>query len=73
MTGNVDASREISMTAKDQLANEQAENQSSAFAPTLQADDHCPVCGAVLSHEKCKVVCRSSKCVYRIVFNCSEF
>lgn len=33
----------------------------------------CPVCGATLVSEKCKVVCRSEKCVYRIVFNCSEF
>lgn len=36
-------------------------------------DQHCPVCGAVLLHEKCKVVCRSPRCVYRIVFNCAEF
>lgn len=36
-------------------------------------DSYCPVCGAVLHHEKCKVVCRSERCVYRIVFNCSEF
>ena len=36
-------------------------------------ENHCPVCGAVLKHEKCKVVCRSETCVYLIVFNCSEF
>jgi hypothetical protein len=36
-------------------------------------DHHCPVCGSALIHEKCKVVCRSPKCVYRIVFNCAEF
>lgn len=36
-------------------------------------DDTCPVCGAPLSHEKCKVLCRSERCVYRIIFNCSEF
>lgn len=33
----------------------------------------CPVCGEPLFHEKCKVVCKSSRCVYRIVFNCAEF
>jgi hypothetical protein len=36
-------------------------------------DQHCPVCGAALLHEKCKVICRSPKCVYRIIFNCAEF
>ena len=38
-----------------------------------QTDHHCPVCGATLLQEKCKVVCRSPQCTYRIVFNCSEF
>lgn len=33
----------------------------------------CPVCGGSLIHEKCKVVCRSEICVYRIIYNCSEF
>lgn len=41
--------------------------------PPADADSTCPVCGAALVHEKCKVVCRSDRCVYRIVFNCSEF
>jgi len=36
-------------------------------------DQHCPVCGSTLVQEKCKVVCRSPKCTYRIIFNCSEF
>ncbi len=36
-------------------------------------DSVCPVCGAPLTSEKCKVVCRSAVCGYRIVFNCSEF
>lgn len=36
-------------------------------------DSRCPVCGGLLAQEKCKVVCRSATCVYRIVFNCSEF
>jgi hypothetical protein len=38
-----------------------------------QTDAHCPVCGATLTQEKCKVVCRSPQCTYRIIFNCSEF
>jgi hypothetical protein len=37
------------------------------------ADSVCPVCGGPLTQEKCKVVCRSAVCGYRIVFNCSEF
>jgi hypothetical protein len=37
------------------------------------SDHHCPVCGAELTSEKCKVVCRSPRCVYRIIFNCAEF
>lgn len=41
--------------------------------PEKQPDHHCPVCGATLLQEKCKVVCRSPQCVYRIIFNCAEF
>jgi hypothetical protein len=36
-------------------------------------DSVCPVCGTKLISEKCKVVCRSERCRYRIVFNCAEF
>ncbi len=42
-------------------------------APSGNPDTVCPVCGAALISEKCKVVCRSATCGYRIVFNCSEF
>ena len=42
-------------------------------AQEQQSDSHCPVCGATLLQEKCKVVCRSPRCTYRIIFNCSEF
>jgi len=42
--------------------------------PAKQTDPNvCPVCGGKLIQEKCKVVCRSEKCVYRIIYNCSEF
>ncbi len=34
---------------------------------------YCPICQAKAHHEKCKVVCRSAVCVYRIIYNCSEF
>lgn len=33
----------------------------------------CPVCGAEAVQEKCKLVCRSATCTYRIIYNCSEF
>lgn len=33
----------------------------------------CPVCGEKLIQEKCKVICRSKMCIYRIIYNCSEF
>lgn len=33
----------------------------------------CPDCGTELRSEKCKMVCRSERCGYRIVFNCAEF
>jgi len=42
-------------------------------SPNGNPDTVCPVCGAALISEKCKVVCRSATCGYRIVFNCSEF
>lgn len=41
--------------------------------PGANPDAVCPVCGAPLVQEKCKVICRSAVCGYRIVFNCSEF
>lgn len=46
-------------------------------SPAPTGDDSvnscCPVCGGKLISEKCKVVCRSERCRYRIVFNCAEF
>jgi hypothetical protein len=41
--------------------------------PEATADSVCPVCGGPLISEKCKVICRSERCRYRIVFNCAEF
>jgi hypothetical protein len=51
----------------------QPQETSEEFKPEPQTDHHCPVCGATLIQEKCKVVCRSPQCTYRIIFNCSEF
>ena len=47
--------------------------QPVADSAPRDPDTVCPVCGAALVSEKCKVVCRSATCGYRIVFNCSEF
>jgi len=41
--------------------------------PAGDPDHVCPVCGTALSQEKCKVVCRSDVCTYRVIFNCTEF
>jgi len=51
------------------------ENQSEPLIEPSDAnpDSVCPVCGGPLISEKCKVVCRSERCRYRIVFNCAEF
>jgi len=54
-----------------------SESDNQQFSPPRQRPQSdslcCPVCGAELIQEKCKVVCRSAKCVYRIIYNCSEF
>lgn len=47
--------------------------RSAPVSGESDPDTVCPVCGGPLVSEKCKVVCRSSVCGYRIVFNCSEF
>ena len=56
----------------DALSAEQVEEQDRVRADA-DLNEYCPVCNARLVHEKCKVVCRSATCTYRIVFNCSEF
>jgi hypothetical protein len=33
----------------------------------------CPLCGAAVVQEKCKLICRSEICRGRVVMNCSEF
>lgn len=52
------------------MSDEGKRDEQDGEAPSALV---CPVCGAPLVHEKCKLVCRSERCVYRIVFNCAEF
>ncbi len=46
---------------------------SGESSPSESGAECCPVCGGRLQQEKCKVLCRSQMCGYRIVYNCSEF
>jgi hypothetical protein len=52
---------------------EETTSADEPVPPEKPADSVCPVCGGPLISEKCKVVCRSERCRYRIVFNCAEF
>ena len=54
------------MSDKEQGPAQPAEAETSV-------DAVCPVCGGPLTSEKCKVVCRSERCRYRIVLTCAEF
>ena len=54
-------------------AAEDASTTAKHEAGQPDFESYCPVCGAKLIAVKCKVVCRSELCVYRLVFNCSEF
>jgi hypothetical protein len=33
----------------------------------------CPVCGEPTVQEKCKVICKSDVCRWRVIMNCAEF
>jgi len=69
----------------DTSVMEEHRGNTSKIAPKIISHDrsqgyekanneaYCPACGSPLVQEKCKMVCRSSECVYRIIFNCSEF
>lgn len=57
----------------DSPSTPESSQPSTESETEKQTDSHCPVCGATLLQEKCKVVCRSPQCTYRIIFNCSEF
>ena len=62
------------MSASQEEEQRISEDQTqSVGADAAGVDSYCPVCSQPLVQEKCKVVCRSATCTYRIVFNCSEF
>jgi len=69
-TGGV-GGNDIGMSDSDHHPASQA---SDGPTPEIKhVEQVCPVCGAPLIPERCKIVCRSQTCGYRIVFNCSEF
>jgi len=57
----------------DDPAGESESAHSAGDPGPVNPDSICPVCGGPLISEKCKVICRSERCRYRIVFNCAEF
>jgi hypothetical protein len=53
---------------------EQPMNPEEGTAPVQNEETiTCPVCGAAVVQEKCKLICRSDLCRGRVVMNCSEF
>ena len=52
-----------------------AEEEANPEMETKTEEDPivCPVCGAAVVQEKCKLICRSEVCRGRVVMNCSEF
>ena len=62
------------MSSNSDSTSDKREGADAAPEPGAASPDSiCPVCGGKLISEKCKVVCRSERCRYRIVFNCAEF
>jgi hypothetical protein len=57
----------------DQTSVPENPSESAPSAVPKDNDITCPVCGAAVVQEKCKVICRSDTCRGRIVLNCSEF
>ena len=63
------ASRNVSIPADDS-----AKPKIDPPSPGLgRAGIVCPVCGATVVQEKCKIICRSETCRGRVIMNCSEF
>jgi len=58
----------VNQEGASHLSTEKKENRKLQFV-----DEVCPVCGAILIHEKCKMICKSAVCKYRIIYTCSEF
>jgi hypothetical protein len=55
---------------RDRLAS--THTTPGEFAEVV-VDSVCPICAAPVHNEKCKVVCRSARCVYRVIMTCAEF
>ena len=55
------------------MTEEQTNAQTETDIDRNEATIACPVCGAAVVQEKCKLICRSEVCRGRIVMNCSEF
>ena len=53
----------------DRIAKENADRPPETNTSNIV----CPVCGAAVVQEKCKLICRSDICRGRVVMNCSEF
>jgi hypothetical protein len=65
--------RYIELNAVPEFILRRLTQPSSAMQRAAFDESVCPVCGETARAEKCKVVCRSAKCTYRIIYNCSEF
>ncbi|MFL6590932.1 MAG: hypothetical protein ACJ8M4_12260 [Chthoniobacterales bacterium] len=57
----------------EQSAREPVLGTEKPAAGDDEAKIVCPVCGAAVVQEKCKLICRSDVCLGRVVMNCSEF
>ena len=55
------------------MTEEQVTQQEGRDTKEVEGTAVCPVCGAAVVQEKCKLICRSEVCRGRIVMNCSEF
>jgi len=55
------------------LRKAKAEARAPAASETPSVHRVCPVCGGPLLEERCKMICRSAKCVYRVVYSCAEY
>ena len=55
------------------MTEEEVDSESRTEMDREEAPVVCPVCGAPVVQEKCKLICRSEVCRGRVVMNCSEF
>ncbi|MEY2550002.1 MAG: hypothetical protein QOG12_146 [Verrucomicrobiota bacterium] len=55
------------------MAEQDVEQQERTETKEVEETAVCPVCGAAVVQEKCKLICRSEVCRGRVIMNCSEF